>query len=337
MHRCLAGASESHVHFKTGPPAMIGARRPVATCGLTNLVRVTTTPNSATDQGTADKSPVDQMARRLGALEEQVGRLRELIVRTYENTPFAAVELLRARRQASYAAAYLPRPLVTVRIGAYQGGETLFARALASVRAQSYTNWETIVVCDGRDEATAARIASLGDARVRCVQRPRNGPYPSDSVARWQVAGSHPFNEAFSLAQGSWIAPIDQDDEWTDDHLEVLLEAALDTRAEVVYGVSQAIVGGDGETYFGSWPPTPGDFGFQAAIYHGGLTAFLYDANAHLVNEPADWNLARRMLEAGVRFEFVERIVTAYYVAHDASGLSWWQDRVRDRGQFRPS
>jgi glycosyltransferase involved in cell wall biosynthesis len=287
-------------------------------------------------ESATDVSTIEQLTKRLGALEDQLSRLRELTLRSYENTPLVATELLRARRRSDYAAAFLPRPLVTVRVGAYKGGEALFTRALASVRAQTYTNWEAVVVCDGRDEATAERIASLGDSRVRCVQRPRNGPYPSDAAARWLVAGSHPFNEAFSLARGSWIAPIDQDDRWTDDHLDVLLKTAKHSRAEVVYGVSRVIVGGRGETYFGSWPPALGDFGFQSAIHHACLTAFLYDVNAHIAGEPADWNLARRMLEAGVRFDFVEQIVTDYYVGHDAPRLPWWQDRARQRGQFRP-
>jgi glycosyltransferase involved in cell wall biosynthesis len=223
---------------------------------------------------------------------------------------------------------------VTVRIGTHAGGDALFERALGSVRRQSYPNWEAIVVCDGREDTTAARVASLGDPRIRCFQRPRNGPYPTEARARWQVAGVHPFNEGFALARGAWIAPIDQDDEWTDDHLQVLISAARQTRAEVVYGVGRVIVSGDGETYFGSWPPALGDFGFQTAIHHASLTTFLYDANAHLADEPADWNLARRMLEAGVRFEFVEQVVTTYFVESNAPTLEWWQQRLNDRGSF---
>lgn len=283
-----------------------------------------------------ERCTADPLEQRIDALEAQVGRLHELLVRAYEDTPRAATELLRARRDATYADAFAPRPLVTVRIGTYAGEETLFQRALSSMRRQSYTNWEAIVVCDGREEQTASRIASLEDSRIRCVQRPRNGPYPADAPARWQVAGSHPFNEGFAFARGAWIAPIDQDDEWTDDHLEVLLDTALQTRAEVVYGVAQAIVANDGETYFGTWPPVAGDFGFQAAIYHAGLTAFLYDANAHLIGEPADWNLARRMLEAGVRFEFLEQIVTRYYIEDNASTITWWRERLRERGSYWP-
>ena len=260
--------------------------------------------------------------------------MRELVVRAYEDTPRAAAGVLSARRDPSYSDAYASEPLVTARIGAYRGGEVLFDRSLASVREQSYSNWEAVVVCDGRDEETARSIAELGDARIRCVQRPRNGPYPSRPEQRWLVAGTHPFNQGVALARGAWIAPIDQDDEWASDHLEVLLEAARRTGAEAVYGVSRVVLDDGTETSFGSWPPTLGDFGFQAAIYHAGLAAMLYDANSHLVGEPADWNLARRMLEAGVCFEFVEKIVTSYYVYQDEPGFPGWKARQREQGGF---
>ena len=226
--------------------------------------------------------------------------------------------------------------MVTVRIGAYRGGDLLFERALGSVQRQTHRNWEAIVVCDGREEEVAARIEALGDARIRCVQRPRNGPYPEETPNRWHVAGTHPFNLAVALARGSWIAPIDQDDEWTEDHLDVLLRAAAETRAEAVYGVSRVVLDDGTETFFGSWPPTLGDFGFQTAIYHAGLAALLYDANSHIVGEPADWNLARRMLEAGVCFEFVEQIVTSYFVSQRESSFGGWKARQQEQGAFVP-
>jgi glycosyltransferase involved in cell wall biosynthesis len=278
----------------------------------------------------------EDLAQRLATTEREVKELRELVVRAYEDTPRAAAEVLRARRDPGYAGAFGPEPLVTVRIGAYRGGERLFERSLGSVLAQTYSNWEAIVVCDGRDEETAARIAALGDERIVCLQRPRNGPYPDHPPDRWLVAGTHPFNLGVAHARGAWIAPIDQDDEWEPDHLEVLLAAAARSRAEVAFGVGRVVLEDGGETFFGAWPPALGDFGFQTAIYHGGLASLLYDANSYLVGEPADWNLARRMLEAGVGFEFVEQVVTSYYVDRGERSFDWWKARERERGAFLP-
>lgn len=270
---------------------------------------------------------------RLAEIEAQLTQLRQLVLRAYEATPLFAARLLERRREPAWNRAYEPDPLVTVRIGAHRGGDLLFERALRSVRAQTHPHWEAIVVCDGPEPDTAARIAALGDAHIRCVQRPRNGPYPAEPHARWLVAGTHPFNEGAALAAGAWIAPLDQDDEWSEDHLAVLLARAVETRAEVVYGRMHAQVADAGRTWFGAWPPQPGDFAFQAGIVHGGLTDFLYDVNAHLAGEAGDWNLARRMLEAGVRFDFVERVVGTYHVAPgDPDALAWWRTRIAERG-----
>lgn len=276
----------------------------------------------------------EQLAQRLAATEARIDRLYDLLARSYEDTPGAAATVLENRRAVGYVDAFASEPLVTARIGAYLGGDLLFERAIASVRAQTYPNWEAVIVCDGRDEETATRVAALGDARIRCLQRPRNGPYPAETERRWLVAGTHPFNQAVAMARGAWIAPLDQDDEWLPDHLEVLLDTARQSRAELVYGVSRVDLGDGSETWFGSWPPQRGDFGFQTAIYHAGLAPLLYDVNSYLLDEPADWNLARRMLEAGVAFEFVERVVTSYHVALDHPGWAGWKAREEATGPF---
>jgi glycosyltransferase involved in cell wall biosynthesis len=283
-------------------------------------------------------SSVNDLSRRLAVLEDQISAMRELVQRSHENSLGAAAEVMRARRDPSYDDAYATEPLISVRIGAYRGGEALMNRAIASVRRQSYENWEAIIVCDGREPETAKAIAALEDPRLRCVQRPRNGPYPEDAVRRWKVAGSHPFNQGVALARGAWIAPLDQDDEWSDGHLEVLLASARESRAEVVYGVAKVDLGDEGETWFGGWPPRLADFIFQAAIYHAGLSALLYDVNSHVVDEPADWNLARRMLEAGVAFEFIDRLVTIYFArSEDKAAWGYWMRRRDEVGAYRGS
>lgn len=277
----------------------------------------------------------DELLLRLQAIEERLDCLRELAARAYEETPRRAAELMRARGEPAYAEAYSERPLVSARIGVFRPGPLLFERALPSVLAQTYPHWEAVLVSDGPDEETAAAVAALGDERIRLVQRPRNGPYPEQQAKRWRVAGVHPFNQAVAEARGSWIAPLDQDDEWSPGHLEVLLGAARRTRAEVVYGAARVVLEEGAETWFGSWPPRLGEFGFQAAIYHAHLGDFCYDVNAHLLEEPADWNLARRMLEAGVNFEFVEQIVSSYWpTPGQEPEWGYWQERRGRVGTF---
>jgi len=286
--------------------------------------------------GDAERVQFEAGFDRISELDRALVELRALVKRAYESTPLFTARVMQIRRSPAYEKAFEADPLVTVRIGTHRSPEELFDRALPSVIAQTYPRWEAIVVCDGQEPDTVRRVAKLGEARVRCLERPRNGPYPTDPLARWRVVGAHPFNDAVAHASGSWIAPIDDDDEWTDDHLEVLLGRAQATRAELVYGVLRAFVADLGETWFGAWPPELGDFGFQAAIYHAGLSDFAYDANAYLVGEPADWNVARRMLEAGVRFDFVDQVVGNYYLQASYHSIGWWTDRLHSRGAFNP-
>jgi glycosyltransferase involved in cell wall biosynthesis len=240
------------------------------------------------------------------------------------------------RSLPGYEDAYLGTPLVTVCIFTYQRAAILSERTLPTVLRQNYPNWEAVIVGDGCSDDTGARIAALGDSRLHFYNRPANGPYPEDPHRRWLVAGTYPANEAIARARGRWIALMNDDDEWTDDHLAVLLAEAQRTRAELVYGQMRVLIHGTGqESSFGGWPPRHGDFGFQAAMHHGDLRGFQYDIAAHELDEPGDWNLARRMLAAGVRAAFLPRVVGTYHLAANHSGQEWWSERAAREGSLR--
>jgi len=240
------------------------------------------------------------------------------------------------RRLRSYEEAYVGTPLVSVCIATYQRARILCERTLPTVLRQTYTNWEAVIVGDACLDDTAARIAALGDPRLHFYNRPLNGPYPEDPRRRWLVAGTYPANEALARVRGCWIALMNDDDEWTDDHLAVLLAEAQRTHSELVYGRMRVQIHGTGqESSFGDWPPQLGEFGFQAAMYHGDLRGFQFDVDAHELDEPGDWNLARRMLATGVRAAFLPRVVGTYHLAANHSGQEWWSKRATREGSLR--
>jgi hypothetical protein len=280
---------------------------------------------------------VRHLDSRLDALERRLAQVQALTARAYEAQLDWNERLEEIRRQPDYEEAFSSEPMVSVRIATYNNADELCERCLASVRRQTYENWEAVVVGDALDDVTEERLKALGDDRIRFWNLSFRGPYPEDRRTRWQVIGTPAMNAATAAAEGRWIAPLDDDDEFDDDHIEVLLRAAQAEHAELAYGRMRVVVEGtEGCTEFGAWPPRSTDFGFQGALYHAGLKEFGYDMNAWLVDEAGDWNLARRMWDAGVRFAFVDRVVGTYWVSPESLNWEGWKARAATRPLREP-
>jgi Glycosyl transferase family 2 len=269
---------------------------------------------------------------RLDELERRVRDTQALTARIYDASRDWRSTLDAIRAADDYDAAFAGDPLVTVRIATYNNAKILCERTLASLLRQTYPHWEAIVVGDACTDDTEDRIRDLGDPRIQFHNLPFRGPYPSDRRAMWQVAGTYPMNTALTLARGAWIAALDHDDEFSEDHVEVLLRQAQAAQAEVAYGKLRVVLADSGTELpdqIGAWPPRHTGFMFQSAIVHAGLRRFEYDINAHLCDEPGDWNMARRMWQLGVRFKFVDRIVGTYYLSPRPFQGAWAQLRAK--------
>ena len=248
-------------------------------------------------------------------LEARVGEVRDIVAADFDHIPRLRRRLVEERASEAYARTFADsEPLVSIRIATWNRGPLLFERAVSSVLAQTYQHIELVIVGDGCDDDTAERTQRLGDPRVTFVNLPYRGVYPRDPRRRWMVAGARAMNLGAELVRGSWIAPLDDDDEFTADHVEVLLRSALAGSFEMIYGVLQAVPKAPAEPYLvGSYPPELGQFGFQAALYISQFRFFEYETNSWVLDEPADWNLCRRMLQAGVRIGYVDRPVATIY------------------------
>ena len=107
-------------------------------------------------------------------------------------------------------------PLVSVILPVYNRAAWL-ARAIDSVLAQSYSNFELIAVDDGSTDETPGVINRYA-GRIAALHQPRGGAY----AAR---------NRALRVARGELIAFIDSDDAWRPDRLQH--QVALMQRPEV--------------------------------------------------------------------------------------------------------
>lgn len=97
-------------------------------------------------------------------------------------------------------------PTVSVILPTYNRADTIL-RAVASVQAQSFTDWELIVVDDGSTDNTRSILAGV-DPRVRVIAQANGGCY----VAR---------NTGLRESRGRFITFIDSDDEWLPHFLEL--------------------------------------------------------------------------------------------------------------------
>ena len=251
-----------------------------------------------------------QLRAEKQGLLERLDALQLLAAANLDDIPGLRAQLLAQRAKPAHDAIFEDHtPLISVRIATRNRSAVLVGSTIPSVLAQTYENLEIIVVGDGCTDDTEERLGELGDPRIRFFAMPHQGVYPTDPMKRWMVAGSPAMNAAAQLATGQWIAPLDDDDLFMPDHLQVLLDAALAGRYEMVYGRYRCRLP-DGTTDIGVYPPQRGKFGFQAGMYMSRLSFFEWEPRSWLLDEPADWNVCRRMLEAGVRIGFVDTVVT---------------------------
>ena len=90
-------------------------------------------------------------------------------------------------------------PLVTIGLSIYNGGATL-ADAVNSLRAQTYENWELILIDDGSHDESARIAGSFPEPRILALSDGMNKGLPAR------------LNEAVALAKGKYFCRMDQDD-----------------------------------------------------------------------------------------------------------------------------
>ncbi len=115
--------------------------------------------------------------------------------------------------------------MVTIITPCYNSASTI-GQTIESVLAQTYTNWEMLVVDDCSEDSTAEIIKHYHtkDKRVQYLRT----PYPSGSP-------SQPRNVAVDVAKGTWVAFLDSDDIWLNDKLERQIRFASLNHYDFVY------------------------------------------------------------------------------------------------------
>jgi glycosyltransferase involved in cell wall biosynthesis len=134
-------------------------------------------------------------------------------------------------------------PTVSLVMACYNPPEVV-AGTVASVQAQTLTDWELIVWNDGSDDDDAVArinaIADLGDPRIRIFAGPNRGLVGARNQALWH-------------ARGQFVMPLDADDLLASTYLEKAV-VYLRARPDIDLVTPEVALFGD-ET--GTWVPGP--------------------------------------------------------------------------------
>ena len=102
-------------------------------------------------------------------------------------------------------------PRISVIVPAYNAEKTLL-ETIDSVRRQTFSDFELLVIDDGSTDGTLGRLRSVRDPRLRVISYPNGGL----AAAR---------NRGIEHSRGEFISFIDADDLWTPDKLELQIQA----------------------------------------------------------------------------------------------------------------
>src|ERR1051326_4382392 len=112
-------------------------------------------------------------------------------------------------------------PTISVITPLYNSAGSIEA-TLASLCAQTYDDWEAILVNDGSTDDTAEKVKLfLGDSRFSYIEQVNGG-----------IAAAR--NTGIKAASGEWVCLLDHDDRWLPTKLETQLEFANEHGCDIV-------------------------------------------------------------------------------------------------------
>jgi glycosyltransferase involved in cell wall biosynthesis len=120
-------------------------------------------------------------------------------------------------------------PAVSICIPAFKA-ERYLLETLASVRTQTFADWEIVVTEDGSRDRTEEIVLEFAKTVVQSVRYHRHDPNQGLPATR---------NHGISTAEAPWIALLDSDDLWTPDHLREVMAIAAKGEADLIHSGSQ--------------------------------------------------------------------------------------------------
>lgn len=219
-------------------------------------------------------------------------------------------------------------PKVTVLLPAYNGGELLRA-AIDSVLAQTYEDFELLVVDDCSSDGSDRLVAGYRDPRVRLLRNEEN---------LGQIAT---LNRGLEHARGEYVARLDQDDACMPERLERQV-AVLDAEPMIgVVGSFMDVHDDDGHVVWRARRRVDdaADFAFLAlanllpvahptVLFRRAVALELggYDGSIRFAEDQDLW---RRFALAGYRVQVVPEALVRYRVHAGQQSQRHWEEQQR--------
>lgn len=193
--------------------------------------------------------------------------------------------------------------------------EKIIPESLAVIKAQTYPNWELIVVEDASLDATEEIVKEfareVGEDRVQYIRHEYNQG----------VSGVR--NTAIKQANGEYLAFLDYDDIWQENHLETAINILQTTDGDIVYSTVEMFQDTTNKI-IGLWGPSPEDVDqFPASLLGRNYIASNVVVMKSLITEKVgyfetnlkaaeDLDYWLRIAEAGFKFVYIPGIYGSY-------------------------
>lgn len=213
-------------------------------------------------------------------------------------------------------------PAVSITMPAYNAEATI-GEAVASVLAQTRSDWELVIVDDGSRTPVREVLAGIDDRRVRVVEHEANR-----GLGRTR-------NTALRASTAPLIAHLDADDRYDPEYLEALIPQLDDPAIGLAYcnahvfGIHEHLYIEDPSRHpydrfpalaLGNEIPNFALVRKSAIERVGGYAEFTWGA--------MDWYLYLRLAGAGWRFAYVDRPLAHYRWTGQSMSQDW--EKVQD-------
>ena len=200
-----------------------------------------------------------------------------------------------------------PSPLVSIVLPTYKRAHVL-PFAIRSVLAQTYANWELIVVDDNSPDDTAEVVAAFGDPRIRYVKNDPNLKLP------------RALNRGFSLARGDYLTWTSDDNLFGDQAIEKMVARLQAGGCDFVYADYYlfADIDADGNALEKRHEKLPGQPQLEKSNHIG--ACFMYTRRAY--EAVGDYDPELFLVED---YDYFMRLARAFNTCHIAEPLYYFR------------